>query len=35
MCHHGHTITVPKSAVKKHLKHGDKLGACRKTKKKH
>ena len=30
LCHKGRTIKVPKSAVKKHRKHGDKLGRCRK-----
>jgi hypothetical protein len=34
LCHRGRTIKVPKSQVKKHRKHGDKLGACRKPKKK-
>jgi PASTA domain len=33
LCHRGHTIKVLKSQVKKHLKHGDRRGACRKTKK--
>jgi subtilisin family serine protease len=34
LCHRGRTIKVVKSAVKKHRKHGDKLGRCRKPKKK-
>lgn len=34
LCHRGRTIKVVKSAVKKHRKHGDKLGPCRKPKKK-
>jgi subtilisin family serine protease len=34
LCHRGRTIKVVKSAVKKHRKHGDKLGVCRKRKKK-
>jgi uncharacterized repeat protein (TIGR01451 family) len=34
LCHKGRTIKVPKSAVKKHRKHGDKLGPCKKKKKK-
>jgi uncharacterized delta-60 repeat protein len=29
LCHKGRTIKVPKSAVKKHRKHGDKLGPCK------
>jgi uncharacterized delta-60 repeat protein len=33
LCHKGRTIKVPKSAVKKHRKHGDKLGACKKKSK--
>jgi len=28
LCHKGHTIRVAPPAVKAHLKHGDKLGAC-------
>ncbi len=28
ICHNGQTITVAKSAVKSHLKHGDTQGAC-------
>jgi hypothetical protein len=28
LCHNGHTIRVAPPAVKAHLKHGDKLGAC-------
>ena len=28
ICHKGHTIYVAPPAVKAHLKHGDKLGAC-------
>jgi hypothetical protein len=32
MCHRGHTIKVARRQVKKHLKHGDKLGPCRKKK---
>ena len=28
LCHRGQTITVSKKAKKKHLKHGDSLGAC-------
>ena len=28
VCHEGRTIKVPKKAVKKHLAHGDTLGAC-------
>ncbi len=34
LCHRGRTIKVSKSAVKKHRKHGDKLGACKKPKRK-
>jgi hypothetical protein len=34
LCHKGRTIKVAKSAVKKHLRHGDKRGACPKRKKK-
>jgi hypothetical protein len=34
LCHRGRTIKVTKSAVKKHLKHGDKRGACKPKKKK-
>jgi peptide/nickel transport system substrate-binding protein len=30
LCHRGHTIKVPRSQVKKHLKQGDRRGACRK-----
>lgn len=30
LCHKGRTIKVQKSAVKKHRKHGDKLGRCKK-----
>lgn len=33
LCHRGHTIKVKKSLVRKHRKHGDKLGPCRRTKK--
>jgi subtilisin family serine protease len=33
MCHRGRTIKVLKSNVRKHRKHGDRLGACRKPKK--
>ncbi|HKF15231.1 MAG TPA: hypothetical protein VKB13_08405, partial [Gaiellaceae bacterium] len=29
ICHRGRTIKVPKSQVRKHRKHGDKLGRCR------
>ncbi|MDP9491409.1 MAG: hypothetical protein M3P42_04300 [Actinomycetota bacterium] len=29
LCHKGRTIKVPKSAVKKHRRHGDKLGKCK------
>jgi uncharacterized delta-60 repeat protein len=32
LCHKGKTIKVLKSAVKKHRKHGDKLGPCKKKK---
>jgi hypothetical protein len=32
LCHKGKTVKVPKSQVKKHRKHGDKLGACKKPK---
>ncbi len=32
LCHRGRTIKVPKSQVRKHRKHGDKLGACKKRK---
>jgi hypothetical protein len=28
LCHKGHTIYVAPPAVKAHVKHGDKLGAC-------
>ena len=28
ICHKGHTIRVAQPAVKAHLKHGDRLGAC-------
>jgi hypothetical protein len=28
ICHKGHTIMVAPPAVKAHLRHGDKLGAC-------
>ena len=28
LCHKGHTISVAPPAVKAHLRHGDKLGAC-------
>ena len=28
ICHQGQTITVSKSALKGHLKHGDSQGAC-------
>jgi len=28
MCHNGHTIKVDRHAVKEHLRHGDKMGAC-------
>ena len=28
LCHKGHTIRVAQPAVKAHLRHGDKLGAC-------
>jgi hypothetical protein len=28
LCHNGHTIRVAPPAVKAHLRHGDKLGAC-------
>ena len=28
ICHKGHTIKVAQPAVKAHLRHGDKLGAC-------
>lgn len=28
ICHKGRTIRVAQPAVKAHLKHGDKLGAC-------
>jgi hypothetical protein len=28
ICHKGHTITIAQPAVKAHLRHGDKLGAC-------
>jgi hypothetical protein len=28
ICHKGHTIRVAQPAVKAHLRHGDKLGAC-------
>jgi hypothetical protein len=28
LCHKGHTIYVAPPAVKAHLNHGDKLGAC-------
>ena len=29
ICHHGNTIYVDDSAVKGHLRHGDRLGPCR------
>jgi len=32
LCHRGRTIKVPKSQVRKHRKHGDKLGPCKKKK---
>jgi hypothetical protein len=28
LCHRGHTIRVAPPAVRAHLRHGDKLGAC-------
>jgi hypothetical protein len=28
ICHNGQTITVSKSALKSHLRHGDSMGAC-------
>jgi hypothetical protein len=28
MCHRGHTISVPKRAVRSHLRHGDAIGRC-------
>jgi hypothetical protein len=28
ICHKGHTLTVSKSALSAHLKHGDTLGPC-------
>ena len=28
LCHKGHTIRVAPPAVRAHLRHGDKLGAC-------
>lgn len=31
LCHQGQTISVSKKAKKKHLKHGDTLGACPST----
>lgn len=34
LCHKGKTIKVAKSAVRKHRNHGDKLGACKRKKKK-
>jgi hypothetical protein len=33
ICHRGRTVKVLKSNVRKHRKHGDKLGACRKPRK--
>lgn len=33
LCHKGRTVKVPASQVRKHRKHGDKLGACKKRKK--
>lgn len=35
ICHNGHTIKVARPAVKAHLKHGDHLGVCTSTEKKH
>jgi hypothetical protein len=32
ICHRGKTITVTKAQLKKHLKHHDKRGACKKVK---
>jgi plastocyanin len=34
ICHKGRTIKVKKSQLRRHLKHGDKRGPCRKAKKK-
>lgn len=34
LCHKGKTIKVAKSQVRKHRKHGDKLGRCKKKRKK-
>jgi subtilisin family serine protease len=34
LCHRGRTVKVPKSKVRKHRSHGDRLGACRKPRKK-
>jgi subtilisin family serine protease len=33
LCHRGRTVKVLKSNVRKHRKHGDRLGACRKHRK--
>jgi thermitase len=33
ICHRGRTVKVKKSNVRKHLRHGDKRGACKKLKK--
>lgn len=29
ICHRGNTLTLPESAVRAHLRHGDRFGACR------
>jgi plastocyanin len=34
ICHKGRTIKIKKSQLRRHLKHGDKRGHCRKPKKK-
>jgi hypothetical protein len=30
ICHRGRTVKILKSQLRRHLKHGDKRGACRK-----
>ena len=29
VCHRGNTMTLPESAVRAHLRHGDRIGTCR------
>src|SRR5688572_13596591 len=31
ICHRGHTLSIPKSALQAHLNHGDTLGSCEVT----